>query len=99
MPTEKEILFEILAPESKQVLIYAERILGQVRVHAIDKVQGDLDLGGIQDVWRELNDTKSELRVLRALLNLPDDADVSVAISRIKNKINELAGLVGKEES
>lgn len=91
---KKDILFEVCAPKSKKVLIYAERVLGQVRVHAIDSDKGDIDLGGINDIWRENDNAQADLRQVKKLLNLKEDQSIAVATSILIKKINELVGLI-----
>lgn len=98
MTIQKEILFEVRDPDSKQVIIYAERVMGQVRVHSLYRDKGKIDLGAISDVWRENDDAQAELRHIRDLLKLPKNIDLPKTISAMIKKINELAMLIGKEE-
>lgn len=98
MSAKKEILFEIYADDGKKVLIYGERVMHQIRVHAIDKEAGDVDLGSIEDVWRKLDNADAELRHIRDILNLSESADLPKTISKIKGNIETLTLLVGRQK-
>lgn len=95
MVEKKDVLFEVKAiGGSDKVLVWAERKLNQVRIYANDKERGEVDLGRIDDIWRENDNAQAELQHLRGVLNLPKDGDIAVTIGAIITKIDEITKLM-----
>ena len=94
MAEKKDILFEVKAGKSDKVLVWAERKLGQVRIFANDSERGEVDLGHIEDVWRQNDNAQAELRHVRDILHLSADDDLAVTVGLIKTKSEDLLELI-----
>ncbi len=97
MTLKKDIVFEVCAPKSKQVLIYGERKLGQIEIRANDAKKGDIEVGHIPDVWRENDNLQAQNRIIKKMLNLSDETDVVEGLQQFISKIDELAQDLGRE--
>ena len=85
---EEHNLFELRDPANDNLLVFAKRERGVVYVYANTATKGVIDLGQIEDVWRENSDLNAELFHIRQLLSIEEDKKHEKVIKEVASLVN-----------